>query len=433
MPPPMVTTGFLMFVGLIVVYSLVAARLEHLWVTGPIVFLLLGLLLSPEALAVVDIGVLSEIVRVTAVVTLTLLLFSDASTVDLAALRRDAGTPMRLLLIGLPLTVLLGGVTAWLLLPTMAVGLWALTAAILAPTDLSLGLAMFKNPRVPNRVRRELNVESGLNDGIVAPLITLFIAVAIADTEHTTGPVAEAVREIGLGAAAGIVIGVAGGLLLRRSKRSDWSSVASREFAALGLALLAYVGAVLIHGNGFIAAFVAGLAFGALARATAHAAARFSEETGTLLSLAVWFVFGAAVGPVLLHEGLQWRPIFYALLSLTVIRMVPVALALLGKEVHWSTTLFVGWFGPRGLASVVFLLMALRSLDEAGINADLLLVTAGWTIFLSVILHGVSAGPVAAWYGRKAESFLPGSPELGSVAEVHVRRGIATPSSHREA
>jgi NhaP-type Na+/H+ or K+/H+ antiporter len=226
---------------------------------------------------------------------------------------------------------------------------------------------------------------------------------------------------------------VAGGLLLRGSKRMGWSSAASREFAALGLALLAYGGAVLIHGNGFIAAFVAGLAFGALARDTAHAAARFSEETGTLLSLTVWFVFGAAVGPVLLHEGLQWRPIVYALLSLTVIRMVPVTLALLGKKVHWSTTLFIGWFGPRGLASVVFLLMALRSLEEAGIDTGLLLVTAGWTIMLSVILHGVSAGPVAAWYGRRAKSFPPGSPELESVAEVHARRGLATPSSHREA
>ena len=379
-------------------------------------------------------GVLSEIVRVTAVVTLTLLLFSDASTVDLAALRRDAGAPVRLLFIGLPLTVLLGAATAWLLLPAMAVGLWALTATILAPTDLSLGLAMFKNPQVPNRVRRELNVESGLNDGIAAPLVTLFIAVAIADIEHTSGPVAEAVREIGLGAVAGIAIGVAGGLLLRSSKR-------------IGLVVGRFPGvrrprsrAACLRAPRCSSTATAssppssrGSRSGRLARDVAHAAAQFSEETGTLLSLTVWFMFGAAVGPVLLHEGLQWRPIVYALFSLTVIRMVPVALALVGTKVHWSTTLFVGWFGPRGLASVVFLLMALQSLGDAGIDTSLLAATVGWTIMLSVILHGVSAGPVAAWYGRRAESFPAGSHELEPTAEVHRRRGLAAPSSRHDA
>jgi NhaP-type Na+/H+ or K+/H+ antiporter len=426
-------TGTLILAALVVAYALTAARIEYLYLTGPIVFAVVGFVLGSGGSAVVEVGPGSEVARLATAVTLSLLLFSDAATIKPRILAQDAGMITRLLLIGLPLTVALGTGAARFIVPALGLGVCALLAAILAPTDLSLGLAMFKNPRVPELVRGAINVESGLNDGIAAPLVTLFLGVAIAEFEHLTRPFVEAIVEIVLGVGVGGAIGLVGGLLLRSSQRAKWSTASSRQFAVLALVMLAYGVAVEIHGNGFIAAFVGGLAFGIVARDTAHEAVRLSERTGTLLTFGVWFVFGASVAPTIISDGLTWRPIVYALLSLTLVRMVPVALSLLGKKLHGSTLLFVGWFGPRGLASVVFLIIALQGLREAGIETTLLITTAGWTVLLSVILHGISAGPVAAWYAARAERFAPGSPELEPTASVSVRHGLPMPtSSHPE-
>ncbi len=425
-------TGYLVLVGLIALYALVAARVEHLLVTGPIVFVLIGFLFGTRGLSVVDPTTASELVRVITGVTLALLLFSDASSVNLRALRRDASLLILLLFVGLPLAVVFGALSAWLLLPALGLATCALLASILAPTDLSLGLAMFRNPRVPDRVRRGINVESGLNDGIATPVVVLFIGIVIAEAEHTGSPVVTAIEEMAIGVGVGIAVGAVGGYLMRLSASRKWSTAASRQFAAFAFALLAYGGALALEGNGFIAAFVGGIAFGAVNHQTATEAVRYAEKTGVLLTFVVWFIFGAAIAPLVLSDGLGWQPIVYALLSLTVVRMAAVALSLLGKKMHWSTVLFVGWFGPRGLASVVFLILALQSLSEAGIETSLLAATAGWTILLSVVLHGISAGPVAAWYGSKAAGFAPGSPELEPTALTETRRGIASPTSHGE-
>ncbi len=422
-------TGYLVLVGLIALYALGAARLEYLMVTGPIVFVVLGFVLGPELGSVVDATIGSEIVRVVTGVTLALLLFSDASSVNLRALRRDASVLILLLFVALPLAVVFGALSAWLLLPALGLATCALLASILAPTDLSLGLAMFRNPRVPDRVRREINVESGLNDGVATPVVMLFIGLVIAESAESARPFVVAIEELAIGVGIGVVIGLAAGLLMRLSIRRQWSSVASRQFAALAFALLAYGGALALEGNGFIAAFVAGITFGAVNHEAATEAVEYVERTGVLLTLAVWFIFGAAIAPVLLTDGLAWQPIVYALLSLTVVRMLAVALALLRKRLHWSTVLFVGWFGPRGLASIAFLILALQSLSEAGIDTTLLAAAAGWTIVLSVILHGISAGPVAAWYSSKAAGFAPGSPELGASPLVNTRQGISSPTS----
>jgi NhaP-type Na+/H+ or K+/H+ antiporter len=419
----------LVLAGLIALYALGAARLEYLMITGPIVFVVLGFVLGPELVSVVDASVGSEIVRVVTGVTLAMLLFSDASSVNLRALRRDASVLVLLLFVALPLAVVFGAMAAWVLLPALGLATCALLASLLAPTDLSLGLAMFRNPRVPDRVRRTINVESGLNDGVATPVVMLFIGLVVAESEHDAHQFVLAIEEMAIGVGIGVVIGVAAGLLLRFSARRKWSTAASRQFAALAFALLAYGGGLALEGNGFIAAFVAGITFGAVSHEVATEAVEYVERTGVLLTLAVWFIFGAAIAPILLKDGLGWQPIVYALLSLTVVRMLAVALALVSKRLHWSTVLFVGWFGPRGLASVAFLILALQSLSEAGIETTLLAATAGWTILLSVILHGISAGPVAAWYSAKAAGFAPGSPELEPTTVVQTRHGIASPTS----
>lgn len=413
----------------IALYALAAERLEQLRVTGPIIFLSLGMLVDLPSFSLVDLGQTAEVLRVTSVVTLTLLLFADASTIDLAALRRDAGVPVRLLMVGLPLTVALGTLVAQPLVGVVGVGVAALLAAILAPTDLSLGLAMFSDPQVPDRVRRSINVESGLNDGIAAPLVALFTAVAIAELDHEVGPIIEALREISIGAGVGVAVGAAGGWLLVRSVKAAWSTRHSRQIGAVAFALLAYTVAVAAHGNGFIAAFVAGLAFGGIARREAVESAELAEQSGTLLSLFVWFMFGMSVLPAFRDSGWAWQPMLYAALSLTLIRMVPVALSLIGSRMHPATTVLVGWFGPRGLASVVFLLQSLAALQEAGVDTTLIAAAASWTVLGSVILHGASAGPVAAWYGAKATGFAEGSPELEPTELPSTRTGVARPSS----
>jgi sodium/hydrogen antiporter len=425
-------TGFLILGVLIALYALGAARLEYLLITGPIVFVVMGFVLGTGGVSLIELGTGSEIVRVVTSVTLALLLFSDASSVDLSALRRDARVIVLLLFVALPLAVVFGAISAWLLLPGLGLGVCALIASILAPTDLSLGLAMFRNPKVPDRVRREINVESGLNDGVAAPIVTIFIGVAIAEMGHMAHPMTVAIIEIVVGVAMGVVVGVCGGLLMRVSKKRGWSSGASRQFAAIALALLAYGGALALEGNGFIAAFVGGLAFGAVGHEQATKAVEYAERTGTILTFAVWFVFGATIAPLLISDELQWQPIVYALVSLTIVRMLAVALSLLRSRMHRSTVLFTGWFGPRGLASVVFLILAVQSLNDADVGTTLLATAAGWTILLSVILHGISAGPVAAWYGARATAFAPGSPELEPVAVPNTRQGLTSPSSYTE-
>jgi sodium/hydrogen antiporter len=423
-------TAYIILAGLIALYALGAAKLEYLLITGPIIFVVLGFALGPDGANLLHMTTGSEIIRIITSVTLALLLFSDASSVNLGALRRDASVIVRLLFLGLPLAVVIGGLSAWALLPALGLGTCALLASILAPTDLSLGLAMFRNPKVPDRVRREINVESGLNDGVATPVVALFIGVVIAESGEGGRPIVTAIEELVIGIAIGVAVGIVGGLLMRYSKSKGWSSGASRQFAALAFALLAYAGALALHGNGFIAAFVGGITFGAVNHEMASEAVEYAEKTGVLLTFAVWFAFGAIIAPILISNGLHWRPIVYALLSLTFVRMLSVALSLWGKKMHRSTVLFVGWFGPRGLASVVFLILAVQALAKDGIDASLLAEAAGWTILLSVILHGLSAGPVAAWYGGRIAGFAPGSPELEVTAPSRKREGISSPNSH---
>lgn len=421
-------TGYLILVGLIAVYAMAAARLEYLWITGPIVFMVIGFALGGRGASLVELGTGSEIVKVVTELTLALLLFADASSVRASTLRREASVITWLLGAGVPLAVLLGALVAWGLLPALGLAACALLGSILAPTDLSLGLAMFKNPKVPEKVRRAINVESGLNDGLATPFVTLFIGVTIAEAVKVPRHILDAVFEILIGVAVGAAVGVAGGFLVRLSERG-WSTKASRQFATLALALLAFGIAYAIGGNGFISAFVGGIAFGALARETAVEAVEYTEATGTLMTFGVWFIFGAVIAPILISDGLAWRPILYAVLSLTVVRILAVAVPLTLKKMQWPSVLFVGWFGPRGLASVVFLIMAVQALAEAGLDATLLAATAGWTILLSVVLHGLSAGPAAAWYGRRAAAFPPGSPELEPATPVKTRQGLASPVS----
>jgi NhaP-type Na+/H+ or K+/H+ antiporter len=387
----------------IIVWSLVSGRLERWDVSAPIAFVVMGLVVTHGPTALVHLNLHSSTIQSLAEVALAVVLFADASRVNLHALRAEAAIPARLLAIGLPLTIAAGAATAWLLFGSSGLWVAAVIGAMVAPTDAALGATIMEDRRVPAAVRRTLNVESGLNDGIATPFVNVFLAGAVtADALGGTHLTSAVVELIG-GAGIGIGIGVVGAALLRLSRRHGWSAPGFRPLAILALAIFSYSVAVVAGTNGFVAAFVAGLAFGSADHHHDEAMVRFTNQAGTLLSLLVWFVFGA----VMLVPGLEdlnWRDVVFAVLALTVLRMVPVALALAGSSLDRVTVAFIGWFGPRGLASVVFGLIAVDALEPAQSKVVLAAVTL--TVALSVLLHGVTASPLAARYGEYSAAHL---------------------------
>jgi NhaP-type Na+/H+ or K+/H+ antiporter len=411
-------------------YTLLASKLDRWWISGPMVFVAAGTILGPGVLNVLPFSLSSETIRTITELTLALLLFSDASTVRLRDVEGDEGLPKRLLFVGLPLTIAAGALVAYLLFPEVGWAPAALIATILAPTDAALGLAVVTNRAVPVRIRRALNVESGLNDGIATPFVTLFIAVCA--SEEGLGEQAwglEALKEIGLAVVAAVVVGYVGGKLLVLARDHGWTSEVSEQIAILALALLSYEGSVAIGGNGFIAAFAGGLLFGAVTGGRMEAQVQFTETLGLSASFLVWSIFGGLFVGKLFTEVLSAQPIIYAVISLTLIRMVPVAIALSGAHLRPVTVAFMGWFGPRGLASVVFTLIALRDIEQSGAGT-MLLETATWTILFSVVLHGVSASPLAARYGASIAK-AGEIPELMQAGEPRIRLRDLAGRRHR--
>jgi NhaP-type Na+/H+ or K+/H+ antiporter len=377
----------------------VSRRLSGTPVTAAMVFAAFGLLLGPNVLGQIDVASSSSAVRTLAEATLALVLFADASRIDLAHLRRAADVPLRLLGIGLPLTIALGTVAAAVVFGQLSFWEAAVLGVALAPTDAALGQAVVVDPRVPERIRQGLNVESGLNDGICVPL--LFVAVAAADVQSdvTGGQHAITIlaEELGYGLLAGAVAGALIGLVVVHAGRRDLIVGSWRQVIPAAGAGLAYGSAVGLGGSGFIAAFVAGVAFRSALGRDPDELNQLTEELGGMLDGATFVLFGAILlGPVL--ADLSGRLILYAALSLTIIRMAPVALAMLGSGARRQTVGFLGWFGPRGLASIVF---AVIVVEESNLPHEQLIVQLIYlTVGLSVLAHGLSAAPLAGRYGR---------------------------------
>ncbi len=408
--------------GVFVAYALVASRLDRVSVTPAMVFLGAGLFFGVKQTGLLPDAIKGELGTLAVELTLAILLFSDASTVPLRDAQADAGLPIRLLLIGLPLTIVAGTVLGEGLFPTAGWASAALVATILAPTDSALGLAVYTNAAVPVRIRRALNLESGLNDGLVTPFFTLFLAVLV--SEDRVGAKdwgLQASSEIALAVLMAIVVGGVGGWLLIHAHRRGWTSQVSEQLAILSLAVVSYSGSVAIGGNGFVSAFGAGIIFGRVTQRRMHKPVEFSETIGMFGSFFAWVLFGALVARPVLSHHFQPRAIVYAVLSLTAVRMAAVALALLGVHLRRDTVAFMGWFGPRGLASVVFTVIASETLRRATAATDMLLEVAVWTILLSVVAHGLSAGPLAKLYGKQLRG-KPGLPELADAPEPRVRR-----------
>jgi NhaP-type Na+/H+ or K+/H+ antiporter len=414
-------SGLTILAAVFALYALLAGRLDRLSVTAPMVFVVVGAVLGPGGVGLLKLSFSNETILAITEITLALLLFADASTVRLRDVEGDASLPSRLLFMGLPLTVALGTMLAFLMEPGFGWAAAALVATILAPTDAALGLAVVTNRAVPGRIRRALNIESGLNDGLSTPFVTLFLAIVVSEESGTQGWVVAAVTQIGLAVVAALVVGLAGGWLVSRARSHRWTSGTSEQLAVLALAVLAYTGAVAIGGNGFVAAFLGGLLFGQATQRRLDGPVEFSETIGLFMSFFVWTLFGALfVGPVL-RGNTYWTAVGYAVLSLTVVRMLPVALSLIGLGMQRRTVLFMGWFGPRGLASVVFTLVALEDMKPASPDQSPLVQVATWTILLSVVAHGVTARRLSARYGARMSS-LGNVPELAPAYEPRMRR-----------
>ena len=392
-------------------WGTLSARLERFDVTAPITFVVAGLLLTHGPLAFLAVTPSNELIKELAEFTLVLVLFSDASRVGLHELRADAGLYLRLLGAALPLTIGLGTLLALALFSGGGIWLALLVGAALAPTDAALGAGMMANPAIPARIRRLINVESGLNDGIATPFVSIAIAGAATGGELAGHGPGAAAAELVVGLLIGVALGGIGGLLVNAARRRGWIADGFAGSAGLGLAVCTYASALALHGNGFIAAFVGGLAFGTVRRRRGEPLVPFVEETGALVSLLVWLTFGAvAVAPAV--KSLTWQIVLYAVLSLTVIRMVPVAVALVGAGLGRVTVAVVGWFGPRGLASVIFALLALEDLGSRTVHNAVAVITI--TVMISVVAHGATADPLATRYAR----LLARHPDQRAAVEV---------------
>jgi NhaP-type Na+/H+ or K+/H+ antiporter len=411
-------------------YAAVSGRLASTPVSQAMVFVTVGLLVGNRVLELIEVEAASQFVRHLAEATLTLVLFTDAVRVKLGRLRRESLVPARLLGIGLPLTIVAGTLAGLALLPGLDLWTAAALATMLAPTDAALGLPVVSNRRLPSRIRQGLNVESGLNDGVCVPLLIIFLTIAEAEqgSAHVE-PLRVILEEIGFGAVGGVAAGALGAWVLRGFAARGWMDGTWKQINAVATPLMAYTVASALGGSGFIAAFVAGIVFRAVAGGQAETTTYLAEETGELLNAVTFLLFGALLlGPALGDP--DWRVIGYAVLSLTVVRLLPVALAMLGTGMRRVTVGFLGWFGPRGLASIVFVLILVEQTDLA--ERSLLLDVVTWTVALSVFAHGISAWPganrYADWYAANAQDHLA-MPESTPVTEPRIRVP-ARPNGH---
>jgi sodium/hydrogen antiporter len=430
------STGDVVLIGgAMLGFALVSRRLAGTALTAAIFFVLAGLVIGTKGLDLLEVEVGSSDLRLLAEITLALLLFSDAAGIDTKQLRRQAGFPVRLLAVGLPLTILAGSVTAAAMFPDLVLFEAVALAVLLSPTDAALGQAVVTDRRLPSTVRQGLNVESGLNDGVCVPL--LLAAITFAELEEAPSfsghVVASLIEELLIAGVVGLVVGLGVALLRNRAERAGWMAESWLQLVPLLTTLVAYAVTVDQGGSGFIAAFVAGLVYGRVVGSASHGDKQLTEDLGELLSGVTFLLFGAAsVGQAV--SGLDVATIVYAVLSLTVIRMLPVAISMFGTGARLPTVAVAGWFGPRGLATIVF---ALTLVEDSGLQGTQRIVqVAAVTVLLSVLAHGVTApwfvGRYARWFEAHRADLTFETQEAAAVRPTRSRWAGTPPRPHDE-
>lgn len=417
----METLAFFLVALLVVAYTTVSDRIHRTILTPAIVFTVLGILGGEVGLGLIDVSIEHEGVRLVMELTLILVLFIDASRIDVALLRAEFAWPLRALVVGLPLVAIAGTIAGIVIL---GLPLWtaAVLAVVLAPTDAALAEPILINAAIPPRVRQTVNVESGLNDGLALPLLTIAIGLAALDSDLQSGGelVVFVLRQIGLGVAVGGAVALIGGRAIGWAHDREWSARSFEALSALGLAVLAFAGAELVGGNGFIAAFVAGLVMGTSYRSMCTPIFHFAEAQSQLFTLLTFLFFGALVaGPAL--EVMELEHVLYAVVSLTAVRMIPMAVALLGSGAKPQTIALIGWFGPRGIASILF---ALVVLEERIDHAEEVFLVMAITVLVSILAHGLTAIPLGRRYAASLhhdEDMM----EMDNAMELPLRSPIA--------
>jgi NhaP-type Na+/H+ or K+/H+ antiporter len=398
-----------LFVGLVFLYCLVSARLQQTVITAPVIFTLSGMALVIVRPDLAELGLQRHTLLSFAEIGLVMLLFTDATHINLKTLQSREHLSLRLLSIGMLLSILLGAIAAHLVFPSLSLWETGILAAILAPTDAGLGQVIVQSPRVPARIRKSLDVEAGLNDGLSVPFLMFFIAVSQLGTDGAGQVLLRYVYEqLGLGALVGITIGLAGGMLLGLAHQRGWMDGAMQQLGLVALPVLSVLACEPLGGSMFIAAYVAGLAVQRGFGEAGKHSIEFTEGWGQLFDYFVFFLFGLLAAQAcdqftLVHFG-------YAVLSLTVVRMLPVAIALIGTRLNPATVLFMGWFGPRGLASIVLGLVFLE--HEAHLaGEEMIKLTVMVTVLLSIFAHGFSALPLIDRYARRIAVLTADAPE----------------------
>jgi NhaP-type Na+/H+ or K+/H+ antiporter len=383
-------------------YSTIAGGLERTMISGPMVFTVVGLIVGPIGLGWLQLDLDNDGLRVLADITLALVLFIDAANADLSVVKRGVRIPRRMLVFGLPLTIALGFGLGLLVFDQLTVFAIAILAIMLAATDAALGKAVITNKAVPARIREGLNVESGLNDGICVPILFLFIALAVgADTGESSllFAVKLVAQEVGIGLVVGLGISALGAGLLKFCWKRGWITEIWMQLPVIALALACFAVAQTLHGSGYVAAFVGGLLFGSFKTKEKHGLMLAAEGTSETLALVTWVMFGAAV----LGQALgyfSWEVLLYSVLSLTVVRMLPMFVSLTRSGESSTSKLFLGWFGPRGLASIVFAVIVLNNHVE---NSGLLAMIVVCTVTMSIFAHGLTANWLARELGPRME------------------------------
>jgi sodium/hydrogen antiporter len=397
------------FVSLLLVYALLSGRASQTPITAPLLFTAAGMAMSPFWMHITAAGMTANVFLRLAELGLVLLLFTDASHTDLTVLRSIGNLPGRLLSTGMLMTILLGGIVARLVFPGLSIWEAGILSAILAPTDAGLGQVVVSSPRVPMCIRQALNVEAGLNDGLSVPFLLFFMALAAAKIEGGAASLLQFIGEqLGLGVIVGIAVGLIGGWLLRTARRRGWMAESFQQIAVVTLPLLCLLLAEMVDASMFIASFVAGLAVQIPFKDAGKHSVEFAEEWGQIFNLAVFFMFGMVVvrdWPQFTRSS--W---VYAILSLTIVRTLPVSVALIGTRFSVPSVLFMGWFGPRGLASIVlglvYLEQELHLSSEPAIRAAVMV-----TVVLSIFAHGLSAMPGISIYARRVAALNLSAPE----------------------
>lgn len=411
----MQTSGFVVILICVLLAASVSRHIKNTPFTLPIIYVTMGLLISPLVLNLVDIDPKGLGLHIIAELTLVIVLANDASRINIRQFMRDHSLPQRLLIFGLPLTILLGAIISFLLFPEISIWEAIILAIVLTPTDASLGQSVVTNQKIPVRIRQALNIESGLNDGIALPLLLLAIALEI-ESEVSLGPgqfVAGVLQQMLIGGLCGFVLGFLGWLFIRWGRESQWMSANFQKISAFTLTLLAFGASGLLGGNGYISAFIFGLTFGnTFGRIESETLIDFSEIQVELLMLVTFVLFGAVMVIPALE---QWniKIITFAVLSLTVMRMLPVWISMIGAKVRPVTTLFMGWFGPRGIASILYAFTVLEAENVAG--EKLIYNAVMVTILFSVFAHGLTAAPLSNRYGSRMSDI----DKIESAAEEH--------------